>query len=430
MTKRALLAFGLVVSLAVAVWLATSRSPSHDVAAENEAADEIARLRSLPYAEGVPVAADDAHREGLVQHDPRRSQPGLTLFDLAGANAAMLVENDGTVVHRWHFDDTSRRRWQHVRLLPEGDLLAVTSGRQICRIDREGRLRWKLRGEFHHELHLGPDGAIWTARTRRTTYRDRWPILDEEIVRISLDGEVLGQTSLLPLFEGLLTPPLLDAIEEWMRSAPRRPLRAVRPDTPTDVFHLNRVEVLRQPLEGVAPAGSVLVSLCARDTLAVLSPALDRVLWSWGPGELEGQHLPRQLDGRRLLVFDNGSRRGYSRLLEVEPASNRIVWSWTAEPRADFSTVSRGGAQRLPNGNTLAVESDAGRIFEIAPDGERVWEFLLPLRRGGPDAMGRERHAVYRAHRFTGVEEEEIRRWLATPPPDPTPAAASDRSER
>jgi hypothetical protein len=37
-------------------------------------------------------------------------------------------------------------------------------------------------------------------------------------------------------------------------------------------------------------------------------------------------------------------------------------------------------ADRLPNGNTLIVESDAGRAFEVTAEGEIVWEFLNPDR--------------------------------------------------
>jgi hypothetical protein len=35
-------------------------------------------------------------------------------------------------------------------------------------------------------------------------------------------------------------------------------------------------------------------------------------------------------------------------------------------------------AQRLANGNTFICEGTKGRIFEIAPDGEVVWEYISP----------------------------------------------------
>ena len=60
-----------------------------------------------------------------------------------------------------------------------------------------------------------------------------------------------------------------------------------------------------------------------------------------------------------------------------------------------FFTEGRGSAQRLPNGNTLACEAERGRAIEVTPDGEIVWEFLNPERRG--DARKR----IYRVRRFT-----------------------------
>jgi hypothetical protein len=39
-------------------------------------------------------------------------------------------------------------------------------------------------------------------------------------------------------------------------------------------------------------------------------------------------------------------------------------------------TKFRGKDQVLPNGNRLITESHAGRVFEIDPRGNIVWEFI------------------------------------------------------
>jgi hypothetical protein len=36
-------------------------------------------------------------------------------------------------------------------------------------------------------------------------------------------------------------------------------------------------------------------------------------------------------------------------------------------------------AQRQPNGNTLICEGANGRIFEVTPGGEIVWEYVNPF---------------------------------------------------
>lgn len=39
----------------------------------------------------------------------------------------------------------------------------------------------------------------------------------------------------------------------------------------------------------------------------------------------------------------------------------------------------------LPNGDRLATETDGGRLFEVAPNGDIVWEFVNPERSGDHD---------------------------------------------
>ncbi len=62
--------------------------------------------------------------------------------------------------------------------------------------------------------------------------------------------------------------------------------------------------------------------------------------------------------------------------------SRETVWESYGDPPESFSSPTRGGAQRLANGNTLITESERGRVFEITNDGELVWEFFNPMARG------------------------------------------------
>ncbi len=51
------------------------------------------------------------------------------------------------------------------------------------------------------------------------------------------------------------------------------------------------------------------------------------------------------------------------------------------EPR--FFSARLSGAQRLPNGNTLICAGEQGRIFEVTPGGEIVWEYSSPFGHDG-----------------------------------------------
>src|SRR5262245_35868658 len=65
--------------------------------------------------------------------------------------------------------------------------------------------------------------------------------------------------------------------------------------------------------------------------------------------------------------------------MEVNPATNEIVWKYQDQPAWNFFSPRMGYAQRLPNGNTLITESSFGRFFEVTKEGEIVWEYVNPF---------------------------------------------------
>ena len=68
----------------------------------------------------------------------------------------------------------------------------------------------------------------------------------------------------------------------------------------------------------------------------------------------------------------------------------------------NFFTPFVGGAQRLPNGNILAVEGLKGRIFEFTPQGDIVWEYMTPFFGilGMPSDVAVQVPGIYRAYRL------------------------------
>ncbi|MHC4253047.1 MAG: aryl-sulfate sulfotransferase, partial [Planctomycetota bacterium] len=138
----------------------------------------------------------------------------------------------------------------------------------------------------------------------------------------------------------------------------------IEPRKASDWAHANTVEVLPATPLGERDArfreGNILFSLRSLDTIGTIDPELSEIVWAWGPGVLDGQHQPTMLPGGNILVFDNGTFRGHSIVREVEPASGEIVWQY--EDGEDFFSPFRAGNQRLPNGNTLICECDAGRL--------------------------------------------------------------------
>ncbi len=84
-----------------------------------------------------------------------------------------------------------------------------------------------------------------------------------------------------------------------------------------------------------------------------------------------------------MLIFDNlGGKEGLSRVIELSPLTQQISWSFTDTPSGPLFSRSNGRVSRLANGNTLVVESNRGRAFEVTRNRDVVWEFENPHRAG------------------------------------------------
>jgi outer membrane protein assembly factor BamB len=148
-----------------------------------------------------------------------------------------------------------------------------------------------------------------------------------------------------------------------------------------DPLHTNSVEILDGGLAGKLPAfarGNLLISLPKIDRVAVVDFDAGRLVWSL-KGSFRYQHDPTMLANGQMLIFDNkglGDER--SRVLQIEPETGEVVWSYGASESEAFYTRCCGRAHRLPNGNTLVIESKTARAFEVEPSGRLVWEFLSP----------------------------------------------------
>jgi hypothetical protein len=64
-----------------------------------------------------------------------------------------------------------------------------------------------------------------------------------------------------------------------------------------------------------------------------------------------------------------------------------------------------GSAQRLANGNTFICESAFGRLFEVTPQGETVWEYIIPYFNTYPEHLSKGiipglQNSAFRAHRY------------------------------
>ncbi len=132
-----------------------------------------------------------------------------------------------------------------------------------------------------------------------------------------------------------------------------------------------------QPL----PDGDILTTFRLTNTAAIVDRKTGGFRWKWGRDELGHPHDPTMLENGNVLLFDNGMhipRLPRSRVIEVNPKTDKIEWCYDGEYYMDFFSPHISGAQRLWNGNTLICDGGRGRLFEVTHDGDVVWEFFNP----------------------------------------------------
>jgi len=132
--------------------------------------------------------------------------------------------------------------------------------------------------------------------------------------------------------------------------------------------------------------GRVLISIRNLNLIALIDLEDEKVCWLlWGMWNV--QHQPTVLENGNLLLFDNSQRTGDSKVIEFNPLTQEILWSYQGDSKNTFYSGIIGSNQRLPNGNTLITESETGRAFEVTREKKIVWEFINPNRAGPEDNL-------------------------------------------
>ena len=372
------------------------------------------KLRSLPYT-AITTEEVEPGASGVLVHNADLAWSGYNLYCCATCPAVELMDMDGDIVHRWVRPDSAEGQFQHAIMLPDGGVVVICfDPRSLIRLDWDSNLQWSKDIHCHHDVILTPDSTLYVLVDETLPYRDlevTFPL----IVELTLDAEEIWRWSAREHLDGMRrvfdTTSFLDTILDDMlaegpdsQAAKRigirqeaRPLR--EGEVLYDYFHMNTVSILPQnPLADEGQTfrpGNLLTCFRHVNQIAILDRNTGEPLWAWGEGIMEWPHHPTMLDNGNILVFDNGSHRRYSRVIELNPRTMSVEWEYMGDPREDFYTYSRGSAQRLPNGNTLICESDKGKAFEVTRDGETVWEWFNPVIRDGRRAQ------VYRMMRLS-----------------------------
>jgi hypothetical protein len=337
------------------------------------------------------------HPVGLLHYEPRSCFRGYTLFCADGA--ALMIDMEGRICRRWE----NERGLQYVNLLDNGHLLCRASPSRevegqrglngqtasVFEMDWDGNVVWEYEDPWlHHDHQRLANG---------NTLLIRWERMSEELSSRVQGGYVSEDDNPQMLGDVIIeVAPDGSVVREWKSWE-----------------HLDVEEDVRCPLEHrmewthcnsiyTTPDEDWIVSLRSIDTIAVIDPESGAFKWKWGRGAISHQHDAKFLESGNVMLFDNGVHaRGpaFSRVLEIDPESKEIVWTYRANPAMTMFSFMGSGADRLPNGNTLICECQNGRMFEVTRDRSVVWEYINPFFIANP-RLGDTMNMVFRAHRY------------------------------
>lgn len=335
----------------------------------------------------------------VTRHDRAAAWPGYTFLMLYRDDrfGAALIDMEGKIVHRWDIAFSEAFPDQHhlevappdydvvlhgSALLPDGDVILNMEGVGAVRLDRCSKVVWRLPVTTHHSVEQLPNGETLIAVDRKRTAPDpRYPqlepgpegyFLENAVLRLRPDGSVAEEHWLMDILYESGWEALMFSGEE----------AHIHTEQPT---HLNDVEVLRPDMAAAFPqfrAGDIMLSLRNNQTILVVDGTTWTVKWTM-TGPFLYAHDPDFLPNGHILLLDNRRtggtpRLGGSRIIEIDPTTREIVWSYQGTEEEPFYTDIRGMQQLLPNGNVLVVEAQRGRVFELArePENRIVWEYV------------------------------------------------------
>lgn len=418
----------------------------------------------------LALAAPSVFPTGTTIYDSSKAWNGYTVLSPLGTQAAIVIDMNGNIVKQW--DNFNNSAGGPARVLPGGIVVAANGANpghqestELVQRDFDGKQQWTFpSARQHHDWQredfpagyyspgVTPGGAskmLVLSHTNRVQPKvaPTANLEDDRILEIDRDGKIL--------WEWIAS----DHIDDFKLDKPSRDAIAKGKSTPArgfDWLHVNSATYVGPNRwfdagdRRFAPENVVISSRQA--SFCAIIARDGSIVWQLGPDftaspemrairQTIGQHhahiIPKNLPGAgNMMIFDNGGASGYgvstatgldgsnifsrptSRVLEVDPVTLKLVWSYTA---ATFFATNISGAQRLANGNTLVTEGPGGRLFEVTTAGQIVWEYIYPAPDNGKGKGPN--NQVYRAYRLPYEWIPQLPRPTersVTPPPAAT----------
>jgi len=363
---------------------------------------------------------------GVTIYDPDKTENCYVLFD-GRDGRSYLIDMNGNEVNTWPYTGFPSEmidpaftggKKGHIICQKEPEIF---SNETLLVVDWEGNIVWEWgekapggKARQNHDQAPLSNGNMLILAKRETCLPEvpDGPVNDQVIYEVNRDGNILW------------TWISSEHIEELGFTGERKGLlfsERMRPRS--SIFVINDMQPLGpnkwyERGDGRFHPDNIMIDSREGCFIAIIEKETGGIVWQLGPDYLaaydhsaksfsgtcprpvdaiSGQHdahmIPQGLPGEgNIMVFDNQGAAGIppiylnmfpgSRVLEIDPIGKEILWQYDAScsgrPFWTFYSSFISSARRLHNGNTLICEGMNGRIFQVTPEGDIVWEYVNP----------------------------------------------------
>jgi hypothetical protein len=362
------------------------------------------------------------HRSGRAVTDSAVTDSSVTLIDDIAWHS-FFIDHSGKTIKKAPLG--------LLEFLPDGNIV----GRQdssLVKMTPQMKIIWKTRVplEIHHSISIDSAGYIYLLSS--DTHHFMGLKVRFDVVRIYSPGGALVYSWCV--YDHLREFMSVISRSAWLRHLPvsferskdiesyvsQDPARFIVPtdfdcDCDFEFTHFTSLQVL--PDNQVAkkiPAfkkGNILLCFNPYSSYGILNTTSGKIEWTGYLPERTRLHSPSLTPEGTILVFQNNTdsivwsdknkskeqvasflqkiphgnippdpeARRWSSVSEYDPLTGKKIWEYTATPKESLLVPHMGGAERLPNGNTLictTTKTQGGRVFELTRDKKIVWEYI------------------------------------------------------
>lgn len=334
----------------------------------------------------------ERRKTGLIEKNDKKCSMGYVLFATqTGEGLVEIINHRGARVHKWNMPV---RPGRDAVLLPNGNLgyngsheksvdlypaWDIWHGGHFIEVNPYGKVIWQYEDPYHHHDALWMDNGnlLYTA----AVYDKNTKTVQDVVKEVNREGEVIWEWK----------------ASDWLDSERFKKHECFSDDHWPMINGLN-----------VTQDGNVLMSLRTTSGIICVDKKFKTILWTLEYPLVAQQHCPIELNNGNILCFDNGNLRPnsihHSRIVEYNPKTKELVWSYVDPMPPAFFSPYMGSVQRTWNGNTFICESAFGRLFEVTPEGETVWEYVIPTFAEYPKPLNKfitgSHNSCFKAHHY------------------------------